>query len=375
MILLSVAVLSVLLLSYVYIFKDSLSLGASCITYDIYAKIITVTCSTNLTSIYHAVNDNSVLEKDPHGIWILKAIIKVSPLANLTINRTDTSWLKITNKNGTQPNFISISGNARIDGVKITSWDSSHNNIIRQHTNASIPRPYILIDEGAGTVDVSNSEIAFLGYRSAPSNGFLYHHGGNGSSITNSSFHDMFDGFYSDYVGSITIKNNRYYDNLRYGIDPHTRSHDLSIIGNTAYNNTNIGIICSENCYNILFDNNTVHDNGHAGLMFSLDTNNSTAKKNYAYNEKVGISVFSSSNNRVYDNLMRSTHTGIQVTGSSLGNRIYNNTILNGTLGLVFGDNYPKNNLLENNNVNNTSDAIELKGIDNIGTNNSIYNK
>ena len=76
--------------------------------------------------------------------------------------------------------------------------------------------------------------------------------------------------------------------------------------------------ICSENCYNILFDNNTVHDNGHAGLMFSLDTNNSTAKKNYAYNEKVGISVFSSSNNRVYDNLMRSTHTGIQVTGSSL---------------------------------------------------------
>src|ERR671924_1326175 len=43
---------------------------------------------------------------------------RVNPLAKLTINRTDTTWLKITNHDNV-PNFISISGDAKIDGVKI----------------------------------------------------------------------------------------------------------------------------------------------------------------------------------------------------------------------------------------------------------------
>jgi parallel beta-helix repeat protein len=292
-----------------------------------------------------------VLEKDPHGVWILNAIIKVNPLAKLTINRTDTSWLKITNKNESQPNFISISGSAKIDGVKITSWDPSSNYIIRENVNASIPRPYILIDRSTGSVNVSNSEIAFLGFNSYPSNGIVYASGGKGSSIINNTFHDMWDGFYSDSASFITIKNNKYYDNLRYGIDPHTGSHDLFIIGNLAYNNSHIGIICSESCYNIVFDNNTVHNNGVAGLMFSLDTNNSIAKKNYAYNEKVGFSVYSSSNDKVYSNLVKSSHTGIFIAGTSLGNHVYNNTMMDDTFGIHFGDNHPRNNVLENNNL------------------------
>ena len=280
-----------------------------CINYDSNANTITVACNANISSIYEALNDNRVLENGLHGVWILHAIIKVNPLATITINRTDTSWLKITNKNENEPNFISISGHAQINGVKITSWDPAFNDVIRENTNGSIPRPHIIVEKEAGTLNVSNSELAFLGYASNPSNGFLFRYGGDGSNIINNTFHDMFDGFYSDGAKFITIKDNKYYNNLRYGIDPHTGSHDLDINGNIAYNNSGIGIICSQNCYNILFDNNIVHNNGEAGLMFSLNTTDSIARKNYAYNEKVGISIYNSSNNKVYNNLFKSSHT------------------------------------------------------------------
>ncbi|MDQ6723125.1 MAG: right-handed parallel beta-helix repeat-containing protein, partial [Thermoproteota archaeon] len=330
-----------------------------CVNYDSNTNIITVACNSNLSQIDRVVNNRTILEKDPFGVWILKASIIVNPTAMITINDSDTSWLKIINKNDKKPNFISIFGSAKIDHVKITSLDLFSNDTIKQNVNGSIPRPYIVIEKSAGNVNISNSEVAFLGYNHYPSNGFVYANGGNKSSIINNIFHDMWDGFYSDSVGFITIKDNKYYNNLRYGIDPHSGSHDLKIIGNIAHNNGQIGIICSDNCYNILFDNNTVHDNLLTGLMFSLQTNNSTAKKNYAYNEKVGISIFSSSNDNVYDNLLKSNKNGIFIGGNSSDNHIFNNTLVNNRIGVDFAD-QPKNNTVENNNLQNRSSSIHF---------------
>ncbi len=360
--LLFVVGLSCLLSPLVLVLARAYAVVAGCVNYESHANIITVSCNENLSEIDKAVNNRSVLEKDSHGTWILNATIKINPQATLTIDQTDTSWLKIANRNHIEPNFISVSGKVKIDGVKITSWDPFANDVIRQNVNGSIPRPYIIIDKGSETANISNSEIAFLGYASnrGGANGFLYDRGGDGSSILNNTFHNMWDGFYSDSVGFITIKNNIYYNNLRYGIDPHSGSHNLSIVGNLVYNNSQIGIICSKDCYNILFSNNVVHDNGVAGLMFSLDTNNSVAKKNYAYNEKVGFSIYQSSNDKIYNNLVKSSNTGIYLAGSSLGNHIYNNTIMNGTVGLYLHlDNNSKNNIYENNNLNNISQPIK----------------
>ncbi|HEY6884323.1 MAG TPA: right-handed parallel beta-helix repeat-containing protein, partial [Nitrososphaeraceae archaeon] len=332
-------------LPLVLTFGQGSSPAAACVSYDIHTNTITVACNSNLSSIYQIVNDKSVLQKDAHGVWILNAIIKVNPQAKLTIDRTDSSWLKITNKNKSQPNFIYIFGSAKIDGVKITSWDLISKDIIKQNVKGSSTRPYIMVNNSAGTVNISNSEIAYLGKNSYPQNGLVYESGGNGSSIINNTFHDMWDGFYSAAVGFITIKNNKYYNNLRYGIDPHTGSHDLSIIGNLAYNNTTIGIICSENCYNILFYDNIVHNNGVAGLMFSLNTINSVGKKNYAYNEKAAFSIYGSSNNRVYDNMLKSSDTGVFIGGNSSHNHIFNNTIVKGKDGIYFNGKQPKDNV------------------------------
>ena len=278
-----------------------------CVNYNIYTNTITVMCNANLSKINQIVNDRSVLEKDPHGVWILNAIIKVSPLAKLTINRTDTSWLKITNHrfHENEPNFILISGNAKIDGVKITSWDPFSNDVIRQNVNGSIPRPYIMINNSSGSANISNSEIAFLGFALNPSkSGLSYNSGGGGSSIINNTFHDMWDGFYSDSVGFITIKNNKYYDNLKYG-----------------------------------------------------------------------LAMYQSSNDKIYNNLVKSSYASIYIAGSSLHNHVYNNTLMNCTFGFYFADDNSKNNLFENNDLNKISYPIMINGINNIGRNNSIYNK
>jgi len=332
--------------------KSTSTEAEKCSNYDSKLNIITVSCDTTLSGIYHDVNKRTVLEKNPNGEWILNAVIKVNPLAKLTINKSDTSWLKITNKNATEPNFISISGSANIDGVKITSWDPPSNNTIKQYVNGSIPRPYILAVKAVGNVDISNSELAYLGNNSYPSNGLVYSKGGNGSSIINNTFHDMWDGFYSDSVGFITIKNNIYYNNLRMGADPHSGSHDLNISRNLAYNNGIAGIACSVSCYNILFENNTVHNNGKTGLEFSLQTNNSTARNNYAYSEKEGISIYSSSNDKVYDNMLNSNNKGIAIGGNSSNNMIYNNTLGNNGIAIDFAD-QPKNNLVKDNYASN----------------------
>ena len=337
--------------------SSSKTVKLGCANYDPNTNIITITCNTNLSQLYNNINNRNVIEKDPFGIWILKASIIVNPHAKITINHNDTSWIKITNNKDNQPNFISISGSATIDGVKITSWNPIFNDTIKQYLNGSIPRPYIVVNKASGNVNISNSEVAFLGYNSYPSNGFVYAKGGNGSNIVNNKFHDMWDGFYSDTAGFITIKDNGYYNNLRYGIDPHSASHDLNIIHNTVYNNSKIGIICSENCFNIVFNNNTVHNNLIAGLMFSLQTNNSTMKNNYAYNEKVSISVFSSSNDNVYNNTLKSNDINVFIGGNSSNNHIYNNTLSNSRIGTYFAD-QPKNNVVDNNKIYNVTSPI-----------------
>jgi mannuronan 5-epimerase len=329
--------------------QNSSPVMAPCTTYDSNTNTINVFCNTNLSNINNIINNRAILEKDSNGAWILNAILKVNPQANLIINHNDTSWIKITNNKNNQPNYISISGSAKIDGVKISSWDPRLNDAIKQNANGTILRPYINISNAVGNVNISNSELAFLGYKVYPSNGIVYELGKNGSRIMNNTFHDNWDGFYSNSAGFMTIQGNFFYNNLRNGLNTHTGSHDLNITDNIAYNNSKIGIGCSQNCYNILFYKNILHDNGDAGLMLSENVSNSTARKNFAYNENQGISIFSSHNNKVLENLLKLSDNGIFIGGNSSNNHIYNNSIIDTKIGIDFAD-HPKNNVLDKSN-------------------------
>ena len=144
------------------------------------------------------------------------------------------------------------------------------------------------------------------------------------SILRNNDIHNLYFGFYSAGIGNILIENNKIHDSGHYGIDPHTRTHDMIIRNNTVYNNNGTAIICSLNYHNIAYENNNVFDNNGAGIFFSRNTTQSIAKGNFIHDKTTTIFLDESSNNEVYNNRISNSNTsGITLTDDSSENKIY----------------------------------------------------
>jgi len=398
---------------------------SGCIIYDPSTRTITVSCSstTRLTDIDNKLHDSSILAKQSPaaGVWFLSANLVIAKGATFHIDSTDTKWLKISSKvtrtgvaKLAPAYWIDVHGSLKIDSVKITSWDPTTNYYARTNgsrTGADVfilgaPRPSIVVENNAtGTTDITNSEIAYLGYEQGKhkgGSGLSYYYGGDGSIIRNNDIHHVYFGLYTFGVGHMVVENNIIRNSGHYGLDPHTGTHDMIIRNNTVYNNKGgSGIICSLNCYNILIENNKVHDNAGDGIDFSRNMYNSIVRNNIIYNEPIGVSVSQSHNNQIYNNTISRSGIGINVNSGSSNNKIFGNTIANsisqailinnGSSGNTFSDNKvisstpaglkivqdstAKNNIFSNNQIirstNEATTASRLTGAANI--NNKIH--
>ena len=315
--------------------------SSECITYNPEEKVITITCkSATPTDINNQLKDPDVLHKETtNGVWLLNAGIVIEQGATLYINSTDTSWLKV-NADGETAYPILVSGSLKIGSVKVTSWNPNTNSYALtndSHRNGrdvqiGTPRPYIRIEEEAtGTADITNSEIAYLGYEGGYGAGRtgLRYEGGEGSVIKGNNIHNMWFGFYSKGVGGIVIEDNHIHHDGHYGLDPHTGTHDMIIRNNTVHDNGSSGIICSLDCYNITIENNKVYNNTKYGIMFSRNMTYSIARNNVVSNEDNGIVISESHNNEVYNNIVSDSGSGIDIDEDSFDNVVYNNTIIN----------------------------------------------
>ena len=330
----------------------SLSSPAACINYDSTTRMITISCaSANLAEVYNQLNDNNILEKQESSsntnVWSLNANLTIDRGSTFYINSTDTAWLKIIS-DGTAAYGIDVHGSLKVDSVKITSWDPEMNyyavtngtripNINGYEVHVGASRPFIKIEKDAtGTTDITNSEIAYLGYEGgigAAVTGLTYL-GGDGSILRHNNLHDLYFGFYSSGVGGMIIENNHIYNNSKYGLDPHTGTHDMIIRSNVVNDNGGIGIICSLDCYNITIENNEVYNNVEPGIMFSRNMYNSIARNNYVHNEGIAIFVSRSHNNEIYNNTISDSTNAIYVRYHSSNNSIHDNTMINSTNGI-----------------------------------------
>ena len=353
--------------------------SSSCINYDPSARLITVTCtSARLTDVYSSLNDPNILgierqresSSSSGNLWLLNANLKISQGATFYINSTDTAWLKIIS-DGTSTYKVDVRGSLKVDSVKITSWDSARNYYAvtngtripngsggyEVHVGAS--RPFIKIEKDAtGTTDITNSEIAYLGYEGGVGVAVtgLYYLGGDGSVLRHNNLHDLYFGFYSRGVGGMIIENNHIYNNSRYGLDPHTGTHDMIIRSNVVNDNGWIGIICSLDCHNITIENNEVYNNKESGIMFSRNMYNSIARNNYVHNEGMAIFVSQSHNNEIYNNTVSDSSNAIYLINSSSNNIIHHNTVINSPKGIsAFGAG--AGNTFYLNSVNGTADS------------------
>lgn len=352
--------------------------SSSCIMYDSEERVIRISCkNTNLTEIDTVLKDPDVLRIDEtvENGWILSAGIVVAADSLLYINSTDTSWLKIIPDEETSiANGIRVHGNLKIDSTKISSWDPETDDYVMfevlhkpreegaKTDYDTVARPYIRIaSDATGTTDITNSELAYLGYEDPDEgrSGLLYY-GGDGSIIKNNHIHHLRFGFYSSGVGNITIEDNLVAHNYMYGFDPHTGTHDMIIRNNTVLDSGAMGIICSLDCYNILIEDNEVYNSFGSGIMFSRNMTDSIARNNYVHDEDKCIFVSASHNNQAYNNTVTNCTNGIYLRSESSNNDIYNNTIKDTNQGIYVNTGASDNEFRSNTIVNATELGINI---------------
>ena len=357
----------------------SISTGA-CISYSSSTQIITISCTagTRLTDVNNVVNNPTILKKESNGVWTLSANLVVARNGNLVIDSIDTSWLKIISSS-TKAFSLQNYGTLKIDSVKITSWDATKNSYASTSTDGKTQRAYIVSKSGAtGKMDILNSEIAYLGRDVSGEHGLDYY-GSDGSLIQNNNIHHNWRAFYSSGVGGITFTKNVVHDNLQYGVDPHSGTHDMYITYNKVYNN-NHGIICSVMCYNIHIENNELYNNQRDGIFMDTGSHHSTIANNKIYNEDVGIQLPSLSYSEVFGNTITNSNYGIVIytqigsvfdrddrCGSigcvSIKNNIHDNTIKVSNAGIVIKGGASSNTIYSNFMSGNSQYGIRVDGL------------
>ena len=246
----------------------------------------------------------------------------------------------------------------------------SSDNFAEISSDGKSPRSFIRIEKGNGTTEISNSEIGYLGFNGSKSSGLSFY-SDSGSKMVNNRIHDLWNGFYSASTGNMTIEDNHFYNNIIYGIDPHSGTYNLSILQNKVYNNGWHGIICSRDCRNITVESNEVYNNAQTGIILHDNTTNSIISKNVVYDNKQDqISLQNSANNnQIHNNYLSGGISGIEIAESSK-NKIYDNTIKNGRYNIFLYNGSSDNIILSNNIVN--ASTYTLYGRDSDSRNNSL---
>jgi mannuronan 5-epimerase len=326
--------------------------GGACIDYESAENTITINCNASFLDVVQTINDPDILENTGNGEYILNANLEVADDVTFAMNSNEDGlqYLKITGANG-----IIVHGRIEISGIIITSWDTETDSPVSQTETGSVPRAFINLRESEGGF-VHGSEIAYLGYQEFGRRGFdLF---GDGPShdleIRGSKFHNMWFAFYSRGAYNIVVDENEYFNNIKYALDPHSGTHDMSITNNYLHHNP-IGAICSDRCYNILIEGNLVEHNTDHGIFFSRNMYDSIARNNHVYNTTSGITVSESPNNQIYDNTIEgATSHGIRLFNPELpddglteGNMVYNNIISGSEDGISATRSH--DNILENN--------------------------
>ena len=327
--------------------------STACVSYQSGVNTITVNCDASFRDVAQAINDPGILaqEEGQQGQYILNANLEVADGVDfeMTSSGDGLRYLKIAGENG-----IVVYGKILIDGVTITSWDIADEEVIPQDMNGTIRRGYVQFAASEGS-QIINSEFGYLGHVEPGRRGFdLFGEGPSHDMVVRGSrFHDMWFAFYSNGAYNITVDNNEYFNNIRYALDPHTVTYNMSITNNWLHNNP-IGAICSDRCYNILIEGNLVEHNSNAGIFLSRNMTNSIVRNNNIYNSSTGILVSESPNNLIYNNTIdAATEEGILLfdpdipdDGSTQGNIVYDNAISNSEDGIRATRS--QNNIVEN---------------------------
>ncbi len=316
-----------------------------------------------LTNIAQAVGKEYLEEVNPK-VWHAKATIYIYNGATLVLDKSEVEWLKLESNNEKFVTILSRNGDISINGLKITSWDNDKNDYDKDMNDG---RSFIMARDSS-RMDINSSELSYLGFPTNPNlkvspYGVSWKMSKDNlkkvlltGEVINSKFHHNYFGAYTFGATGMLWRGNEFYNNTRYGLDPHDDSNGFLVEGNIAHDNGAHGIIFSKRCINNVIRNNISYNNKGHGIMLHEESNNNIVENNTVDGNTSGIALWRSSNNIVRNNTVKNNRHGIRANVSSNNNVIEKNIISGSILyGVYVYDNANSNligdNILERNNV------------------------
>ncbi|TYC55578.1 right-handed parallel beta-helix repeat-containing protein [Marinobacter sp. BW6] len=294
-----------------------------------------------LDDVYRQVNDARYMERNEDGSYIIRLPLVVRPGATLEIRE---QTLRLSEERGA---FIANDSWLFVIDSTIIGWREKAEGPATYQKKSNF-RPFF-VGWGGSETFVLGSEFAHLGYNQSKSYGFSiaqYSKYDNAKLkrsaphawLIESTFRDIYYGFYCYEAEDVAIVNNTYRDNIVYGIDPHDYSSNLLIAGNHVFDTIEKhGIIISREVNDSWIINNRSHDNGLSGIVLDRQSSNNVVANNVVHdNHGDGIGLYESPDNLLWGNrLINNLRNGIRVRNSTNVGVFHNIAALNGTFGVL----------------------------------------
>lgn len=291
-----------------------------------------------------------------HHVWLLGSDLVLEGGATLALDGSaiggDVDELRLLSNNsyaGTARVEICAQwGNLLIRSTRVTSWDEDAGGPDTEYETYG--RAFIRVLsylEGdtarQSRMDVSDSDIGYLGYYAAESYGLVWKVRGVSAGIydqvdvlgdvTNSTIHDNYFGMYTFGAYGMHIAGNEFYDNIQYGVDPHDDSDALVIEDNNIHDNGNHGFICSQRCDGLEIRNNVSSSNAQTGYMLHRSVVDTIVENNLAeFNADAGFAIVDSHQNILRNNVARHNKYGVRLSVGATENIIADNEVTDSTL-------------------------------------------
>ncbi len=226
-------------------------------------------------------NPEMISEND--GNIVLRVPLIVGPDATLVVSGAEFKVLRLSQQKGA---LIVNAGKIYFSDVEVTGFDDE------AQKPATLPignpgmnfRPFILSLSASQTF-AANSKFEALGYSAGSAYGFSLSSGpadeilraarsaAPTGMIVDSSFENLYYGFYAFEAANVQLVGNEYRDGVIYGLDPHDRSVNLLMAFNSAYGtHKKHGIIISREVDDSMIIGNLSFDNAGSGVMLDRES-------------------------------------------------------------------------------------------------------
>ena len=352
------------------------------IAYDPVSDTITVSgrgAVITLADIRNSVGEEHLQEINPK-VWYLKSNLFVRSGVTLNLDKKEVSWLKMESSKKKFVWLHAFNAAVSINGVKVSSWDETRGDMDREIMDG---RSYIMVKDNS-RMDLYNADIGYLGYaRTADLNASPYGISWKISrdkllntlltgEVINSRFHHNYFGAYTFGATGMVWRGNEFYENVRYGLDPHDDSNGFLVENNVAYNNGNHGIIFSKRCMYNVVRNNLSYNNKLHGIMLHEGSDFNVVENNTVEGNTNGIALWHSSSNILRNNIVRNNKHGIRATAQSNDNFISNNKVSENQLYGIYLYQGADRNVIQENTLFSNDSAFYVKTKENVISRNTL---